>query len=303
MISTVNENKVVNSIILTYNKDVQLVTTVGFFTAKYVDMNNNVQTYPIKYTAAVDKNVVKVIIDPTTLIGTGSYIVTIPAYFVTDVYMNYNEQEMITLKSSAATGSKLPAPTKITQDATNPSLFYVEFGTKVDLTTAGAVSSYRIDTKYPASAEVLTNSTSGAVVKISFANGDIPITSKLPFYVQNICGDNGTYQVMDNYITMINVVENRQPVLTSATISGTTITLKFSENVQGNADFKVYNYGTEIPLNSGNSCYIVNDTVMIFLSQTVSGNYVTVQPTAKCSIKDAAGNPALMSNIITVNFY
>ena len=303
MVSTLNGNTLVHSIVLTYNKDVTITNKTGSLVTKFIDAQNNVQTYFMIYTATVDKNIVKIMIDPSSLLGAGNYTVTIPAYFVYDTYTNFSEETVITAANNTISSIKLPAPTKILQDENDPSVVYVNYGTKVDMATAGAISSYRIDAKYPISADVQTNSASGAVVKLTFASGTIPFTGTYPFYVQNVRGDNGAYQTMDQYFVMKEFKENVRPVLLSATITGTTITLKFSEKIQGVASFTVKNYGTEVSLNSSKPYYILEDTIMISLAQTVIGSTVSVQPSVGCIIKDLAGNPVIMADSMPVTVY
>lgn len=301
LISTVNNNNtVVNSIILTYSKDVVLTNTSGVLSTVYQDTNSNIIPYYLTYAATVQDNVVTIVIDPSSTIGTGIYTVNIPAYFVSDSYNNYNEAVTIQLNSTNSTGTQLPAPTSIIQDATNPSVFTVNFSKKVDLTSAQTVTNYTIDTVHPISAVVVSNSDAGAAIQLTFAAGSIPVTSNYPIYIENVSGYSGTYQAMAKYTELKKLNENVAPVLQSAKLSGSTITLTFNEKIQGTAVFNVYNYGSLVAVNSSQGYYIQDNMIVIILAQTVIGTNVYVTPGTGCSIKDAAGNSAILPSQITV---
>lgn len=301
LVTTTNNSTIVNSIILTFNKDVKLTTTSGSLYSSYVDTYSNVIPYYLTYAATVTDNVVTIVIDPSTPVGNGIYTVTIPAYFVTDSYSNSNEQTTISLTTTSSATTQLSAPTGIVQDSTNPSILYVSFSQKLDLTTAQNVLNYQIDTNYPQSAIVTTNSTSGATVQLTFGPGSIPYTMNYPIYVQNICGYSGTYSTMAKYTLYQSLNENVAPTLTSAKLTGSTIILTFSEKIQGTAAFNVYNYGTQVTLNSSSSCYIQDNTVVIVLAQAIVGNNITVSPGTNCVIKDALGNSASLASSIAVS--
>lgn len=301
LVSTVNNNNtVVNSIILTYSKNVVLTSASGVLSTVYQDTNSNIIPYYLTYAATVQDNVVTIVIDPSSTIGTGIYTVNIPAYFVSDSYTNYNEAVTIQLKSSTNSGTQLPAPISVTQDTTNPSIFTVNFAKKVDLTSAQTTSNYTIDTVHPISAVVTSNSDAGATIQLTFAAGSIPVTSNYPIYIENVSGYSGTYQAMAKYTELKKLNENVAPVLQTAKLNGSTITLTFNEKIQGTAAFNVYNYGNLVAINSSQGYYIQDNMIVIILAQSVFGTNVYVTPATGCSIKDVAGNSAFMPSQITV---
>lgn len=301
LVSTVNNNNtMVNSIILTYSKNVVLTSSSGILSTVYQDATSNIIPYSLTYAATVQDNIVTIVIDPTSTIGTGIYTVNIPAYFVSDSYNNYNEAVTIQLKSTTNSAAQLPAPKSIIQDVTDPSKFIVDFSKKVDLTSAQTITNYTIDTRHPISAIVTSNSDAGATVQLTFAAGSIPVTSNYPIYIENVSGYNGTYQAMAKYTELKKLNENVAPVLQSAKLSGSTITLTFNEKIQGTAVFNVYNYGSLVALNSSQGYYIQDNMVVIILAQSVIGSNVYVTPASGCSIKDAAGNLAILPTQITV---
>ena len=301
LVSTVNNNNtVVNSIVLTYSKNVILTNASGTLSTVYQDATSNIIPYYLTYAATVKDNVVTIVIDPSTSIGTGLYTVTIPAYFVSDSYNNYNEAVTIRLASSTNATTQLPAPTSISQDASNPSIFTVTFGKKVDLTSAQTTTNYTIDTVHPVSAVVISNSDTGATIQLTFAAGSIPITSNYPVYIENVSGYSGTYQAMAKYTVLKQLNENVAPVLQAAKISGSTITLTFNEKIQGTAAFNVYNNGNLVAINSSQGYYIQDNMVVIILAQSVYGTNVYVTPATGCSIKDVAGNSAILPSQIAV---
>lgn len=301
LVSTVNNNNtVVNSIVLTFSKNVVLTSTSGVLSTVYQDTNSNIIPYYLTYAATVQDNVVTIVIDPSSTIGTGIYTVNIPAYFVSDSYTNYNEAVTIQLKSSTNTGTQLPAPTSVTQDTTNPSIVIVNFAKKVDLTSAETISNYTIDTVHPVSAVVTSNSDAGATIQLTFAAGSIPVTSNYPIYIENVSGYSGTFQAMAKYTELKKLNENIAPVLQTAKLNGGTITLTFNEKIQGTAAFNVYNYGNLVAINSSQGYYIQDNMIVIVLAQSVFGTNIYVTPATGCSIKDVAGNSAFIPSQITV---
>lgn len=303
LVSTLNNNTTTNAIVLTYNKNVTLSNASGVLTSVYTDNYSNVNQYYLQYAATVKDNVVTIVIDPSTVIGTGLYQVTLPANFVYDSYYNFSSAYTISLTSSISSGTKLPAPTSIVQDVTDPSVINISFSKKLDLTTAQNVNNYAVDTVHPYSAIVTYNDISGATVQLRFASGTMRLNANYPVTIENVCGVSGTYTAMDKYTKIMQLKENVAPTLTSAKISGTTITLTFSENIQGTAAFNVYNYTTTIPATSIANTYIQDNLVYIVLPQGVYGTDIRIEAASNCVIKDIAGNKAALSGQVQVIYY
>lgn len=302
LVSTMNNNTTTNAIVLTYNKPVTLTNTSGMLTSVYSDSYSNVNQYYLKYAATVKNNVVTLVIDPTSVIGTGVYRVDLPMNFVHDSYFNYSSAISINLSSTISSGSQLPAPLSIVQPDADPSLVIVTFGNKVDLSSAQNVNNYAIDTVHPYSAIVTFNDNSGAVVHLTFAPGAIRFSSDYPITVENVSGVSGTYKPMAKYTEIKKLKENVAPTLTSAKITGTTIALTFSETIQGTAAFNVYNYSTLIPASSITSTFIQGNMVYINLPTGLLGTDIRIEAAAGCSIKDTAGNTATLTGQVQVTY-
>ena len=298
--TTQNSTGIVNSIVLTYDKKVTLVKASGTLSATFRDSSSNVIPQYLKYTASVQDNVVTLVIDPANTIATGTYQITIPGFFVQDTYMNYNEQITVTVGTNTGAGAQFPAPTSIEQDKYNPSVVYVKFGKKVDLTSAQTVTNYKLDQYHPYTAEVTSNSDAGSVVQLTFTSGLFAMSTDRPMYIENVKGYANSYGPMEKYRKNIYVAENKAPIYSKATLSGTTITLVFSENIKGTADFKVYSNGQSIPLNSATSCYISGNTVVIVLATTVSPYSTYVEPGQNCNITDMLGNKAVLPATMSI---
>lgn len=302
LVTTTNNATLVNSIVLTYDKKVTLYdnSKSGILTAQYRDNNSNVSATTLMYAATVAEDTVTLVIDPKTPIGAGVYTITLPAFFVYDSFDNHSQSVTITIAPTVDSTMRFPAPVDIKQSEENPNEFYVTFPKKVDIASAQVPTNYRVDNVFPYSAVVTSNSDSGAVVKLNFNPGTITMTASLPFYVTNITGYNNTYKPMDSYFTYVAVKENVAPIMLSCELQGSTIIMKFKEQIQGTAAFDVYSNGSLVSLNTSKSCEIAGDMVIITLAQAVStyGLYVTPKP--GCVITDLAKNPAILATQIPV---
>lgn len=301
MTTTMNNNTPVNTIVITYNKDVTLPVNTGVLSAVYRDANSNIIPYYITYGATAKGNVVTILIDPSTTIGTGIYTVTLDTGFVYDSYKNNSDKTTLTLSASATSTAQFPAPTEIRQDKDNPSIIYVNFPKKVDLASAQTPSNYSFDTVHPYSAYVTSNSDAGATVQLTFTPGALRYTSNYPVTIENVSGYSGSYQPMAKYYKLQQFNENAAPKFQYARLNGNTITMYFDEAIQGTVVLNIYSGGNLITLNSSTSYYIQDNTIVIVLAQAVSSTNLYIIPQSGCSIKDAAGNSATLASQIPVN--
>ena len=280
-----------------------LVTTSGKLRTTYSDYNGNVIPYEVGYTATVTGKDVTLVLEQQNTSAVGYYTLTIPAYFVYDTYGNYNQAATATISITKTTSSPLPAPTKVIQTTADRSVFEITFPTKIDPVSAQVVTNYTLGNINPAYAEVISNSETGAIVKITFPVGTITSTMQYPFSIKNITGYNNAYEAMKEYSNYFTVYENAAPVLVDAKLVGNSmINLEFSENIVGTPSFNVIQNGVLVPLNSAQSCYISGKTVVIVLSTTVTANNLTVSPTSSNYLTDENANRAIVPSSRTVTY-
>lgn len=300
-ITTVNSTGTVNTIVLTYDKPVTISSSTGSLAATFRDNSSNVYQVSLLYTAKVENNVVTLIIDPSATINSGSYTIVLPVNFVRDTYLNNSEETVVSLGVQVSSGSKLPVPTA-TQDPNEPSIIYVYFKAKVDITSAESTMNYTLNGTHPSSAVVTSNTDTGSTIRLTFPSGTMPILADYSLAIQNICGY-ASNTVMDRYTTTLpRLKENKSPVAVTARLSGNTVVITFDDTIHGTADFSVISNGTVVSSTSNAGCYISDKVVIITLTQTVTPTNTYVMKGTKCDLRDASGNKAEISQQMSVTY-
>lgn len=293
-------------LLLTYSKNIKLVSTSGYINVVYSNANSDViPLFNVPYTATVTAdNVVNLTLSSSVYQGKGTYRFSIGEYLVYDEYSNYNAAASISVTIDASSDTPYPAPTSVTQNVNNKNQIYVNFANKVDPVSACTVQNYSLGGTYPTDAIVYSNSDAGATVVLTFSAGTIPFSTTYPITISNIKGFNGSYTEMETYITYKDLIENAAPILSSTKLLDViTIQLTFAEDtgtVTGKANFTVYQNGTVVPLNSSNPYSYSGNTVTINLAQAVTTSGLYIVPNAANSLMDIYGNAAVIPSMIYV---
>lgn len=291
VISSVTENSIpVTKLTLTYNKAVTLLNGSGSLVVKVVSTNSNITNETMKYTAVARGKIVTLSFQNQG-IESGKYTFTIPASFVIDEYENESLVATVETSKTTDSASALPAPDSITQDSSNPSILYVKFDHKLDLTTAETEAYYTIGTStHPKSAIVTEQTDSSATVTLTFANGAYSDTKTYPVIIKNIKGYNSTYAAMEDYSSAITLIENKGPVYQGAKlISASDITVTFSEAVTGSVTITVYDGSTVV----SNSYAITDETLYISLNASITSSAYIMFTNNK--LVDSNGNSAVLT--------
>ncbi|WP_310603748.1 Ig-like domain-containing protein [Anaerosporobacter sp.] len=294
-----------NMITLNYSKKVNIGLSTGSLSASVtVTYEGTTITYTyattIPYQAVVDGSTVKVILDSESLQQAGTYIVTIPAAFVTDDddLPNTTPEIIAIVKTEAAvtpTSNALPAPVSILQAANDNSVINLVFENKLDVASATKASNYSFNNGVIVESATLTqNDKSKAVVQLRVSIASIITTAEYQLSISNLLGYGGSYTAIDSNPIKVTLKENNPPTLVSAVLtSNTTIVLTFTEAVKGSVNCTVTQNGNVL---SQSGSPVVSDMyVTISLNTSVSGTsgiYILVNG----NLVDAVGNLAIISD-------
>lgn len=293
-----------NKLTLTFDKDVTLVNSVGEFESTLYALNEDVSSIKVKYiSGTANKKQITLILDNTSISASGTYDITIPSGLVKDAYHMGNDKKVITVKKSTGSMNELPAPT-ITQLTGNPSEILLTFTKKIDKTSAEDISNYYIPGAVIYSAKVISNSSTGATVKLTIISGTIQTTAEYPVVISGVKGANNTYAAMTGTPQLIKLVENVAPTVVSAKISSDfkTIIITFNENIKGTPSYEVYQANTALPLNANVLPYISGNRVAITLDSYVTNmTNIYIKPTLSNLIVDLNNN-SLGNDSIAVTY-
>lgn len=297
--STVNGIEL-NNLIITYNKNVTVANAAGTLNATLRSDNDDITSPTIVYTkAVVNGNQVTLTLENSYIGAAGSYTITLLEGFVKDDFYTASKKAVITVTKGTSGSSELPAPT-IVQSPSNPSEITVTFSRKVDVATAENISNYRIPGATITSAQVTYNTTNGATVKLTVADGTIVASTVYAVTVTGVKGANNSYNAMNPSMQNVALVENVTPYVISSKIAGDlkTITITFSENIKGTANFQVYQNGIAMPLSNSTQTTILNNTITIILQDKLpSVSNVTIISGVNNSITDYNNNKALVGTL------
>lgn len=301
LVTTQNNGQIINSIILTYDKEITLLNENSGFNASYCDAQSNIYPTYIPYAGKSEGNKVTIILDQQTNLLNGVYTIKIPANFVVDAYQVYSKERTIAITPTSVSVNKLSAPKDIVQSKMKPSEFVIYFNQKLDVSTAQDTNNYFFDGVHPASVYVQTNLEGGSSVVVTLNAGTLKFNGKSQIRIQNIKGYGGAYSSMDTYTTIMEVKENQPPRLDSAVLVGSTIELTFDELLIGTPVFNVYSYNTQLATNSSMSATIDGKKIIINLAQGVTSTNLYVKAGNGCEIKDINGNTYVVPGSIRVN--
>jgi hypothetical protein len=294
-----------NMITLNYSKKVKLSLSKGtLLAAVTVTYTGTTYTYTysttISYQAVVTDNVVKVILDADDMSQVGTYIVTLPAAFVTDEdhIPNSSTETIAIIKTEATTtpsGNALPAPTSVSQASNDNSIINVVFGNKLDEATATKASNYTFNNGVVVeSATLIQNDKEKAVVQLRVSLASIADTGRYELTIGNVMGYSGSYGSIVSTPIQVTLKENNPPTIVSAQLtSNSTIVLTFTEAVRGSLSCTVIQNGSV--LSQSGSPVISDIYATISLSTDVlgtSGIYLLINS----NLVDTAGNAAIISD-------
>lgn len=285
---------------LVYDRPVTLNESVGSFNASLRASNGDITPLSVTYVGEVSGNKVTLTIYSGQMNRDGIYTITLPNGFVKDLFekVSAGNTFALTMEHTSVLG-KLEEPKSVEQDKTNSSVIYVKFPSRVDEASAVTVSNYVLGNYVnPIRAELTEQGIGGATVKLTFKEGSIPYDAEYPLKIGGVKGYGDTL-TMDVYETEIALIENIAPVYASAYFdSDSEIVLTFFESsaLSGIPDFSVSYNGRNIAWFS----YINNNTVRIYLSESVTRGRVTVMATSACQITDTYGNVATLNGTYEV---
>lgn len=294
-----------NMITLNYSENVKLSLSKGTLPASVtVTYSGTTYTYTysttISYQAVVTDNVVKVILDADNMQQVGTYVVTLPAAFVTDEddIPNSTTETIAIIKTETTTtpsNNALPAPLSVTQAGNDNSVINVVFGNKVDVASATKASNYTFNKDVVVeSATLVQNDKEKAVVELRVSLASIANTGTYELTIGNVMGYGGSYGSIVSKAIQVSLKENNPPTLISATLtSNSTIVLTFTEAVRGSLNCTVMQNGTVL---SQTGSPVVSDVyVTISLNSSLlgsSGIYLLINS----NLVDTAGNSAIISD-------
>lgn len=296
----------VYTLTLEYAEPVTVVSTKGTLTAKIVTDNDDI--YPannINYVATVDKKTVTLELESKQMTVSGKYEIAIPAGFVRDAYYNKSVSTTVNVKSNSTADTALPAPVSITQSTEDASVIKIKFANKLDLETAENPSNYTVVGATVTKAELVSNNTSSAEVKLTLASGSIKYDAKYPVTIKGVKGYKNSYNAIKDYTQIIVLRENVAPKIESAKLTSdkTGVVITFTEAVTGIAKFDVYLNGTLYRASASTivSYDTTNKTVTIYFNSVISTSTgLTLIPAADNNLKDANGNVAQINPTVYV---
>lgn len=288
-------------LVLVFNEKVSLPSTSGYLTATLYAANGNVSpNTKLYYTAEGSEKVVTLKFTGSQISTAGTYKITIPDGLVKDVYNNSNTVKDITVNQNGSGGQQLAAPARIEQSKTNPSEIILTFNNKLDRGSAEKVANYKVYGGTVKTVELMEQTDSKAVVKLTLVLGSIKYDASYPIAIDGVRGYNNSFGELSNYEVIIPLKENTPPTVKKAEYDkkNNMIEITFNEKVKGTPDFSVYQSNKIFNTSSQTSTSIIDDKVFISLSKDVdSPSKLRLEATSSTSITDLNGNEAILSTI------
>lgn len=283
----VNQAKIYQ-LILNYDKPVVLAGAfTGILNATvFSSKTSTISDLELNYTASIQENVVTLMFDTGQLGIAGNYQVIIPEGFVLDSYELASKIATVQFVTADSETAPLEAPV-IEQDS-NPSYILVTYPTKVDPYSAQLITNYSVEGNIPQKAELLTNESSKAIVRLTMGDGIIRSAGNYTVSVEAVKSYAGD-RTLSKVDIPIWLRPNKAPTLVSSVVYETSIELTFSSELIGTPSYTVTRADGKI-LNS--SVYIVGDQVSIYLwDPPTETTMLYITPNAANHLTDADGNP------------
>jgi Bacterial Ig-like domain (group 2). len=254
---------------LTFNEKVNLTTVNGVFSARLATTSGIVTSGKnLSYSMVTHNdgnNIIKVKLTGMDVIGYYSFDLGLG--FVTDDFMNKSANANITINNSAS-GTELPGPFRVNQMVGDPNKIVLEFSNMLDLVSAQSTNNYTITGAVIQSAEVTSNSSTGATVVLTVKEGSIDVTVERVLSIKGVSGYNGSFSPITTYTKSITLMKNKKSYFLSPPIFDSSarniIKLNFSDTITGSLAVNVYAMNnssqfTQVPNSvsiSGNTAYI-----------------------------------------------
>ena len=286
---------------LTYNKDVTLFSTTGFFDASLITVTDEIRpNNSITYTMMTsdDPKVIKLKLGNITMLG--SYTFTLGQFFVRDSFRNYAIARTITINNVNGVDLELPGPYLIQQSPTNPSEIYLEFADRLDPTSAQDIRNYLIPGVTILSARLYKNmAIDGATVILTIADGSITLTMERPVIINGVTSYGGTYAPITDFERLVLLKDNTKPFFIQPVVFDSVktneIRLTFSEEITGSMVVKVTQTGS-FNYEIGNIVTIDGNNVVITLNSSPLRNSYLRIDIIDNKIMDLSGNQSAPMN-------
>ncbi|MFT4145118.1 MAG: Ig-like domain-containing protein [Mobilitalea sp.] len=241
---------------LTYSEPVVINASSGIFSSIYSSINEDVKPNTnITYSnlAHSDGNkVIKLQLTGSSMIGT--YQFDLVAGFVTDNFRNKSITKNLLINNTGTGSSVQPGPYEIVQSTTSSNDIYVRFLNKLDTVSALNINNYKIAGLTITKVTLQENTTSGATVVLTVADGTITQSIDYPVTITGVKGFNNSNTAIELYKSSVALKENIRPTFVGGTfdsVSKNVVRLNFSESIQGTLVVKATvtysSYSYEIP--------------------------------------------------------
>lgn len=278
----------VQNIVINYTKKISAVNGSGSLTALVNSVSGDIYTKTLTYTAVADGTKLTLSFAGQTF-ESGYYTISLPENLVMDSLENTSKAQQISLTKQAGSSAALPQPTLVEQDLSNPSKIRLTFANKLDQASAQNISNYRVNGSIlPVSAVIIAQSDKNAVVELTFASGSFTSSAVYTFTVSGLMGYNGSYGTMNEYNTILTLVDNTAPEVTSCKLtSSATIQITLTKDVSGTGEFKVY---TNNGLVDASGVFASGKTIFISIpTEVTASTYIVL---VKNEFKDMYNNTA-----------
>lgn len=290
-------NSELNILTLTFNENVKLLVNQGTLTYTMGSSQYDKYTGSLYYTeASTVNNVIEINLSNLSLYG--DYTFTLAEGFILDYYNNKSYSKTITISKVSGDGiaNQLAEPYLIQQSTVNHSLIYVYFADKIDPATAQNPDNYSVASATIQEVNLISNTSDGAVVRLTMVKGSITTTGERAVTVTGIKGYNGSASQMADYTAKVSLSENVDPQLLSVKYNATTkntIELTFNEAIKGSMTVSVRERTSQTIL--GSTVTVSGTKVIITLTSIpADGTYVNIYILSN-SITDSSGNESIIS--------
>lgn len=284
---------------LEYNESVTLTASSGTFAARFTSINDDILNPQIAYYSVAHTdgdNIIKIKISGIS--QKGIYTFYLNQGFVKDNFNNMSEQtQMLIEENMGGSSNELPPPLYIAQNLDDLSKITVRYGTKVDRASATTVTNYKIPGIAIISADLTDNSSAGATVVLTVAEGSIKMELDYPMTISGVKGYDNSFTAISEYIyPSLHLKENVKPSYSKVefdTVNKNNIKMIFNEAITGSMQVKVTQYVSgyyvSVPVSSVN---VSGNMVIIMFSTPLGNNSQILIEVVSNNIADLSGNKA-----------
>ena len=286
---------------LKFNEPVRMIVDSGIFITKLVTVNDDIISdthITFKKIASDDDKVINLKIDNMQFYG--EYTFTIEQGLIEDNFRNMCLARTITISNATGSSSELPGPYAIFQSTADLSEIYIKFHNKVDVASAQKVANYSIPGVTILSATVNDNTMeNGAMVVLRVKDGSIDVSVERPITITGVMGYNGSYTPISAYTTIVDLKENKAPVVTSVTFDKANpniVKITFNEAIQGTISANITQIGGSYNRLFGNVASVEGNSI-IFTLDSIPDNRAGLRiDIVTHNITDLNGNKATLKS-------